>query len=162
MSVTRPDPLTIDAEGALPVRIVRKDAPLAGAEAAWADANDFTGKAGQVLLLPGADGAVAAALLGVGEAFDPISARALPGRLPAGLWRLEGLEAKDAASAALAFALGTYRFDRYKTRPSTPARLAVGPEVAAPALLRWYCVLVAVTRLAGRVGDHSLGDPSLR
>ena len=154
MSVTRPDPLTNDAEGALPVRIVTKDAPLDGAEAAWADANDFTGKAGQVLLLPGADGAVAAALLGVGEVFDPISARALPGRLPAGLWRLEGLEAKDAASAALAFALGTYRFDRYKTRPSTPARLAVGPEVDIAATLR----IAAACALAREMVDTPAAD----
>ena len=118
MSVLHPDLLTADAEGALPVRIVRKDAPLAGAEAVWADANDFTGKAGQILIVPGADGAIAGALFGAGDAFDPMAVRALAARLPEGLWRLEGLEADDAARAAVDFALGAYRFDRYKARPA--------------------------------------------
>jgi leucyl aminopeptidase len=59
MSVLHPDLLTADAAGALPVRLMTKDAPLAGAEAAWAAAHDFTGKTGQLLLLPGPDGAVA-------------------------------------------------------------------------------------------------------
>ena len=112
MSVLHPDLLTADGEGALPVRIVSKDAALEGADAAWAIANDFTGKAGQVLLLPGADGALAGALFGAGDAFDPMSARALAARLPQGLWRLEGLTGDEEAKAAQAFALGAYRFDR--------------------------------------------------
>ena len=60
MSVLHPDLLTADGADALPVRIVGRDAPLDGPEAAWAKANDFTGKAGQLLLLPGPDGAVGA------------------------------------------------------------------------------------------------------
>ena len=154
MSVLHPDLLTADGEGTLPVRIVAKDAPLSGAEAAWARAHDFTGKAGQVLLVPGPDGAVAAALLGAGETFDPMSARALPVRLPAGLWRLEGLEDGDAARAALAFALGAYRFDRYKTRPSTAARLAVGPDVDVAATLR----IAAACALAREMVDTPAAD----
>ena len=154
MSVLQPDLLTADGEGALPVRIVMRDAPLDGAEAAWARAHDFTGKAGQVLLLPGADGAVAAALLGAGETFDPMSASALPVRLPEGLWRLEGLEAGDAARAALAFALGAYRFDRYKARPSAAARLAVGLGVDVAATLR----IAAACALAREMVDTPAAD----
>ena len=124
MSVLHPDLLTADGADALPVRIVGRDAPLDGPEAAWVRANDFTGKAGQLLLLPGSDGAVAGALFGAGDAFDPMSVRALAARLPEGLWRLEGLEAGHQTPAATAFALGAYRFDRYKTRPAREARLA--------------------------------------
>ena len=130
MSILHPDLLTADASGALPVRVTPKDPALEGTEAAWAAANDFTGKAGQLLVLPGPDGAVSGALFGAGEAFDPMSARGLGARLPDGLWRLEGVEGEALTQAALAFALGTYRFDRYKARPARSARLAVpGVEV---------------------------------
>ncbi|WP_420472416.1 leucyl aminopeptidase family protein [Brevundimonas sp. FT23042] len=134
MSVLHPDLLTPDATDALPVRLVGRDQPLSGAEAAWAGANDFTGKAGQLLLLPAADGALTGALFGTGDRFEPLSARALSVRLPAGLWRLEGVEGEAASQAALAFALGAYRFDRYKSRPATGARLAV-PGVDVQPLL---------------------------
>lgn len=134
MSVLHPDLLTADATGALPVRVTGRDQALSGVEAAWAAANDFTGKAGQFLLLPGADGALTGALFGAGDRFEPLSARALSAKLPAGLWRLEGVEGEAASQAALAFALGAYRFDRYKTRPATGARLAV-PGVDVQPLL---------------------------
>jgi leucyl aminopeptidase len=134
MSVLHPDLLTADVTGALPVRVVGRDQALSGAEAAWAVANDFTGKAGQFLLLPGADGAPVGALFGAGDRFEPLSARALSAKLPAGLWRLDGVEGEAASQAALAFALGAYRFDRYKTRPASGARLAV-PGVDVQPLL---------------------------
>jgi leucyl aminopeptidase len=145
MSVLHPDLLTADAAGALPVRLVTKDAPLAGAEAAWAAVHDFTGKAGQLLLLPGPDGAVAGALFGAGETFDPMSARGLAAKLPPGLWRLDGVEAEAEGQAALAFALGSYRFDRYKARATPPARLAVSTGVDAAAALR-IAAACALTR----------------
>jgi leucyl aminopeptidase len=154
MSVLHPDLLTADGEGALPVRVVLKDAPLDGVEAAWARVNDFTGKAGQLLLLPGADSGISGALFGAGDAFDPMGVRALSAKLPDGLWRLEGLAADQAAPAALAFALGTYRFDRYKARPSTAARLAVGPDVDVAATLR----IAAACALAREMVDTPAAD----
>ena len=154
MSVLHPDLLTADAEGALPVRIVRKDAPVEGVWGAWARANDFTGKAGQTLLLPCSDDGLSGALFGAGETFDPMSLRALAGKLPAGLWRLEGLEDDQAGPAALAFALGAYRFDRYKPRPAGPARLAVGAGVDAAAVLR----IAAACALAREMVDTPAAD----
>ena len=100
MSVLHPDLLTADAEGALPVRIVRKDEPVEGVWGAWARSNDFTGKAGQLVLLPCSDDGLSGALFGAGEAFDPMTARALAAKLPEGLWRLEGLEPAQAACAS--------------------------------------------------------------
>lgn len=150
MSVLHPDLLTADAAGALPVRIVtREGAP----DDAWARANDFTGKAGQLLLLPGADGP-AGALFGAGDAFDPMTARALAARLPEGLWRLEGVEGEAASQAALAFALGAYRFDRYKARKGGQARLAVGPDVDVQALLR----IASACALAREMVDTPAAD----
>ncbi len=155
MSVLYPDLLTADGAGALPIRIVTRDAVLEGRDAAWARANDFTGKAGQMLLLPGSDGAATGALFGAGDAFDPMSARALPAKLPEGLWRLDGVDAEPAAAAALAFALGAYRFDRYKARPAAAAaRLAVGPQVDVAATLR----IAAACALAREMVDTPAAD----
>lgn len=153
MSVLRPDVLTADATGALPVRVVGKDAALTGAEAAWAAANDFTGKAGQLLVLPGADGAASGALFGAGDRFDPMAARALAARLPAGLWRLDGVDGEAASQAALAFALGAYRFDRYKSRPAQSARLAA-PGVDLQPLLN----IASACALAREMVDTPAGD----
>ncbi len=80
MSVLHPKSLVTRAAGSLPVHIVRKDGPLDSlgdaATAAWAGAHDFTGKTGQLLVLPGGDGKLAGALLlGPGTA----STRARPG-----------------------------------------------------------------------------------
>lgn len=144
MSVLHPDLLTADATGALPVRVVGPQAVLTGAEAAWATANSFTGKSGQLLLLPGEDGTVSGALFGSGDRLDPMSARALSQKLPAGLWRLDGVEREAASQAALAFALGAYRFDRYKARPAAGARLAV-PGVDVQPLLN-IAAACALTR----------------
>ena len=48
---------------------------------AWAEANGFSGEAGRTLLVPGADGAVAGALFGIGKRGRRI------GRSPSAPWR---------------------------------------------------------------------------
>ncbi|HYC99190.1 leucyl aminopeptidase family protein [Brevundimonas sp.] len=154
MSVFHPDLLTADGEGALPVRIVMKDAAVDGVWSAWAGANDFTGKAGQVLLLPCSDDGLSGALFGGGETFDPMTARVLAAKLPEGLWRLEGLVADQAPQAALAFALGAYRFDRYKARSMGPARLVAGSGVDVAAVLR----IAAACALAREMVDTPAAD----
>ena len=127
MSVLHPDLLTADSEGAVPVRFVGPDAALDGAGKVWAEANGFKGKPGQVLPVPDGRGGFAAVLVGAGETFDPLCARALPARLPPGLYRLEA-GAGDARKAALAFLLGAYVFDRYKARPDRDRVRLVAPE----------------------------------
>ena len=154
MSVLHPDLLTPEGEGALPVRILHAGQPVEGVWGAWARANDFTGKAGQLLLLPCSDDGVSGALFGAGDRFDPQSARALPAKLPPGLWRLEGVEEDEAARAALAFALGAYRFDRYKAAPKETPRLAVGSGADAAALLR----IAAACALAREMVDTPAAD----
>ena len=61
--------LIASADAAVPVRLVGKDAALEGPVAAWAAANAFTGKPGQLLLVAGADGAQSEVLFGIGAAF---------------------------------------------------------------------------------------------
>jgi leucyl aminopeptidase len=127
MSVLNPDLLSSEAAGAIPVRFVGPDGPIDTAHRAWAETNGFKGKPGQILVVPEGQGGIAAVLVGTGERFDPLSARALPARLPPGLYRLEA-EAEDACTAALAFLLGTYVFDRYKARSERDRVRLVAPE----------------------------------
>jgi leucyl aminopeptidase len=69
-----------------------------------------------LLLIPNADGDVAGAVFGLGRNSDPFIYGALPTKLPPGIWALESPEAgTNLSHAALAFALGAYRFTRYKT-----------------------------------------------
>jgi leucyl aminopeptidase len=98
---------------------------------------DFKAKAGQVLVLPTPQGAVDRVLLGLG-AKDKAGAmlfRALPSRLPAGDYRLATVpDELDAGQIALAFALGAYRFDRYRAKDrakdrSEPRRLVADENV---------------------------------
>jgi leucyl aminopeptidase len=86
-----------------------------------------------VLLADGAGG-VAGVLFGVGPRAGAraMAMRALPAKLPPGLYAYQALpEGIDPTSAALAFALGGYRFDRYKAKADSPrlARLAVDASV---------------------------------
>jgi len=127
MSVAHSDLLIAASDSARPVRLVKAGQELTGKSAAWAEANGFTGKAGQLLIVPGDDGAAAEVLFGAGEAFEPMTARSLPTRLPAGDWRLDGVEGEAASQAALAFALGGYLFDRYKARPERGRARLVAP-----------------------------------
>lgn len=133
MSVVQSDLLIAASDSARPVRVIAQGQGLGqgqgltGKQAAWAEANGFTGKAGQLLIVPGDDGAASEALFGAGGTFEPMMARSLPIRLPAGDWRLEGVEGEAAQQAALAFALGGYLFDRYKARPERGRARLVAP-----------------------------------
>jgi leucyl aminopeptidase len=103
---------------------------------AWLDSTGFEAALGEVRLLPGPDGAVAAAVAGHGTAKARARQRfglaRAAGHLPAGDWRLEGaLTADQANEAALGWLLGSYAFTRY--RPGKPdkagARLVAPPGV---------------------------------
>ena len=128
MSAAHAPVLISSSEAAIPVRLVANDATFEGRTAAWAVANAFTGKVGQFLLVAGDDGALSEVLFGTGAVLEPKSLRALPSKLPAGTYRLEGLEAADAGAAALQFALGAYLFDRYKVRPERGTVHLVAPD----------------------------------
>jgi leucyl aminopeptidase len=89
---------------------------LISAEArAFADAAGFEPKSGRHLLLPGKAG-LGGVLFGL-EAANDVNDPFLPGRLPQllpdGVYRFANAP-HDARLAALAFALGSYRFTRYR------------------------------------------------
>ena len=105
---------------------------------------DFRARPGQVVIVPGPDGKPARVLLGLGGSPGEASAfRTLAGRLPSGEFRLEGRPGSlEPTDAALAFALGLYRFERYRRRETAPARLHVpGAEEADVASQSGACAL---------------------
>jgi leucyl aminopeptidase len=93
----------------------------------FADANGFSGKPGAYLTLPAADGQIAGVLFGIeddsAKSRDLFRPGALPGLLPAGVYRFANAP-HDTRLAVLAFALGRYRFGRYRTADAADVRLA--------------------------------------
>ena len=116
------------------------------AEAAWVEATGFAAKPNRHLLIPTGDGRIAGVLAGVAEESDLWSFAGLPGSLPEGVYRIDAAMSPAAATdAALGWALGTYRFDRYKPAddrfatlvwPDGADRAAAASAAAAHALVR--------------------------
>ncbi|MBP7241205.1 M17 family metallopeptidase [Amaricoccus sp.] len=129
-----PDP------GAIPLHIVPADGlaawreALPPAQAAWAAALGFEAGLGEIVVLPGPDGAPAAAAVGWGKpaarARERFHLAAAAAKLPAGRYALVDKPADlDAEIEALGWLLAGYRFERYRA-PKEPRRLA---ELVAPA-----------------------------
>lgn len=126
------------SDQALPIWPVTKDAEIPPEVEAgdWPAACGFTGKAGEICLLPAAGGGLAGALFGLG---DPSRARRerfafarAATSLPKGEWRLADLpDGFSTEEAALGWLLGQYRFTRYKGRPPQEARLVCPDDVDA-------------------------------
>ncbi len=97
---------------------------------AFADAAGFEPKPGQYLALPG-EGGLGGILFGI-EAADDAKDLFLPGRLsqllPDGVYRFAS-DPHDARLAALAFALGTYRFTRYRKAEARKVKLDLPQSV---------------------------------
>ena len=106
---------------------------------AFARANDFSGKPGQYLALPAEDGGLAGVLFGIDDdaatAPDRFRAGQLPGLLPAGIYRFANSTGDDRL-AALAFALGAYRFGRYREAARPQAQLVPPQGVDADEISR--------------------------
>ncbi|MBI3701019.1 MAG: leucyl aminopeptidase family protein [Afipia sp.] len=94
----------------------------------FAKASGFAGKPGQHLGLPDAKGALTQVLFGIEEKdaawHDPFQPGQLPGLLPAGIYRFANAP-HDARLATLAFALGSYKFGRYRKIEPSRARLVL-------------------------------------
>jgi leucyl aminopeptidase len=96
---------------------------------AFAEAAGFEPSPGRHALLPGPDGTLAAVLFGLEDAgapFNPFLPGTLAGLLPRGVYRFANA-AHDQRLAAIAVALGAYRFIRYG-KPANEVRLEV-PEL---------------------------------
>jgi leucyl aminopeptidase len=98
----------------------------------WMEANHFTGAAGSSLMVPGANGAVAAAILGTGDGKAGLAAGALARLLPEGDWHLAS-GAPNTDLAALGLLLGGYAFTRYGKKPNRALRINVAGANGAQA-----------------------------
>jgi leucyl aminopeptidase len=110
----------------IPIEGMTKDgaAALPAPARDWVAAVGFTGAAGEVAIEPDGRGGIARAWFGLGQDENPLLPGKLPAALPPGVYRLAG-GFKDPALATLAFALGTYRFSRYRKDERKPRQLVV-------------------------------------
>ncbi len=116
------------------------DAWLADQPAAtriWVESTGFKAAPRSLSLVAGEDGALGSVLFGV-ETHDDFWAYAdLPGRLPAGSYRIDArMERAAATGAALGWALGCYAYDRYAAKRSAPVPALVWPAGADRAHVR--------------------------
>ena len=95
----------------------------------FARAHEFKAKPGAWLALPNARGEIAQVLFGLDDEKakfrDPFRPGQLPGLLPPGVYRFGNVAPNEAHLATLAFALGSYRFGRY--RNSDPLNVKLAP-----------------------------------
>ncbi|MDE1934310.1 M17 family metallopeptidase [Bradyrhizobium sp.] len=115
---------TAPATPAIPISFVTKatweaiSANLPEPSRQFARASGFTAKPGAWLALPTATGEIAQVLFGLEDATakyrDPFRTGQLPSLLPPGVYRFANVAAEQAHLATLAFALGGYRFGRYR------------------------------------------------
>ncbi len=126
------------SEGACPLYLVEEadfeswSGQLSDAERAWMKSQGFSGKLGQAVTLPGADGRASKAVAGYGKPSGRSRGRfhlaRAAARLPDGTYELhDTLDAATRATEALGWLLGQYRFDRYKEQGAAGA-LLVAPD----------------------------------
>ena len=102
---------------------------LAGPHLAWMETTHFSAAAGEILLLPDSAGGLDGVLLGLGGVPDPFAVAALPAKLPEGVYRLDETAPDEVRDmAALAWAMGCYRFDIYKSKK----RETAWPQLVVP------------------------------
>ena len=143
---------------------------------AWAQSGGFRGRPGQISLLADADGALERAFLGLpkppeGSQSGPDGTlwafAACPFGLPEGTYRLDGRTgAARAFDAALGWALGTYRFTRYRKAERAPARLvwpaAADRKAVENAAEGIFLVRDLVNTPAGDLGPSELAGEARR
>lgn len=98
----------------------------------FAEAAGFEAKTGRHLILPAPDGGLAGVLFALEDPQSPLKDQLRPGALadvlPQGSYRFAN-PPHDARLAALAFALGGYRFARYRAPDAKQLRLELPPGV---------------------------------
>lgn len=128
-------PCVRSESAARPLHVVRPGgvetllAGLTASSASFLRGSGFSGKPGELVLLPGPDG-VAGAVFGLGEDRAPYPFGDLPFRLPEGAWHLEPGD-YDVDGAVLGFCLGAYRFRGFRQAKRPAARLALSAPHAA-------------------------------
>jgi leucyl aminopeptidase len=138
-------PLTVVTADALPDLI----ASMPAVARTWVTAQGFSARPGTVVTIPGADGAISHALVGIGNHAarkrGRFLASAAASKLPAGTYRIGGLQGDDLVEAALGWLLESYRFNRYKAQDAAGAVLAA-PEGVDARRIEFIAAGEALTR----------------
>ena len=131
----------IPVHAVLPKGLERFLAGRSEAEARWLKAVGFGAKDGELVLVPNGEGGIGCVVLGLGAGRDPHALALCTERLPPGLYALGDVpDAFGGARAAYAWAIGTYAFDRYRSRrksaPKESPRLVLPDAVDGEAVTR--------------------------
>jgi leucyl aminopeptidase len=125
-----------NARGAIALHAVRESdlrrwlATRSQRDSAFLKSVGFAAAEGDLRLLPDAKGALSAAVLGLGKGTDPLALARFAESLPAGTYRFADVPPEAGADmGALAWALGTYQFTRYRKVAPRAAKLALPPGV---------------------------------
>ncbi len=149
---------------AAPATLKKDLKALPRAQANWIESQGWKAGAGSVVLLPGKDGAAAGAVLGLGKEDDParraMLAGALPRALPEGDYHFARAP-DDGGLAALAWAMGSYRFTRYKKEDNAAPRRLVLPEGVDAAGLASIANAVTFGRDLINIPANDLGPAEL-
>lgn len=125
------------AASAVPIHLVSADGLAAfkagqpAETARWLEATAFRAEAGSVSLVPATGGGLAAVLLGTAKSPDTWTLAGAAADLPPGTYRLAvSPPAGLADRLALGWALGSWRFDRFRKPDEKPKPDLVWPEAA--------------------------------
>jgi leucyl aminopeptidase len=120
------------AKDAIPLHAVRASdlkrwlEDRSGRDAAFFRAAGFRAEAGDLRMVPGTGGGIGLAVLGLGRGEDGLALAAFSERLAAGVYRFHNVPPEfGGAMGALAWALGSYTYSRYRKTTRAPARLVL-------------------------------------
>lgn len=146
-------PFVAKEDDAIPIYLISEEswpelrAQLADVAAAYAEAMGFSGERLQCVSAPRASGKIEVVLFGLGKEQDPFLAGQLGSSLPNGVYEIVEYSGCDPNNVALALALGSYRFDRYKTGPKSDSRTQfVWPDACDRQLVTSFVEGIYLTR----------------
>ncbi len=157
-------PVTHEAGNSRPIHTVRPGeiesfaSGLTSIQAEYLIGTGFSGRAQELLLLPG-EGGVVAAVLGLGRNHSPYAFGELAHRLPEGVWHLLSGD-YDVDGAVLGYCLGAYRFTKFKAarRNSATLLLQEGHDASLAQAVSIWMARDLINLPANVLGPNELAD----
>jgi leucyl aminopeptidase len=146
-------PFVDRSSSSLPVQLVAQPRWRAwlkeqsAARRGWIESSGVAGNAGDLALLAGRDGKVAGAVLVLPEQPTLWDFGALATKLPAGTWKIASDTAPvSPTDAAIAIGLGTWRFERYRSKKAKAGARLLWPDGADKGRARAVIEAIALAR----------------
>ena len=146
-------PFVDRSSSSLPVQLVAQPRWRAwlkeqsAARRGWIESSGVAGNAGDIALLAGRDGKVAGSVLVLPEQPTLWDFGALATKLPAGTWKIASDTAPvSPTDAAIAIGLGTWRFERYRSKKAKAGARLLWPDGADKARARAVIEAIALAR----------------